>query len=46
MTKKIIPVILDFEFSASIRDVLSNYIGFLALLPHSKTTHEELVTLS
>jgi len=31
VTKKIIPEELDFGFSSSITNVLSNYIGFLAL---------------
>lgn len=39
-TKKIIPEALDFDFSASIRDVLSNYIGFLCLQPHSSVNHK------
>jgi len=45
-TKKIIGEKLDFDFSASIRDVLSNYVGFLSLQPYSQITYDELKTLS
>jgi 26S proteasome regulatory subunit N5 len=45
-TKKIIPETLDFHFSASLPDVLSNYIGFLALQPFTEANHKELKTLS
>jgi 26S proteasome regulatory subunit N5 len=46
ITKKIIPETLDFNFSASIRDVLSNYIGYLVLQPYSEATYKELKELS
>lgn len=45
-TKKIIPETLDFNFSASFKDVLSNYVGFLVLQPYSEANHKELKTLS
>ncbi len=45
-TKKMIPQTLDFNFSASFNDVLSNYIGFLALQPYSIENHAELKGLS
>jgi hypothetical protein len=45
-TSKIIGDKLDFNFSASIRDVLSNYIGFLVLQPFSQATYKELKELS
>lgn len=37
-TKKIIPEALDFNFSANLGDVLSNYVGFLVLHPYSAET--------
>jgi hypothetical protein len=45
-TSKIIGDRLEFDFSASIRDVLSNYIGFLVLQPFSESTYKELKDLS
>jgi len=39
-TKKIISEILDFNFSARVNDVLSNYIGFLALQPFTEANHK------
>jgi hypothetical protein len=45
-TKKIISEILDFNFSARVNDVLSNYIGFLALQPFTEANHKELSALS
>ena len=45
-TKKIISETLDFNFSANINDVLSNYIGFLALQPFTEANHKELTALS
>jgi 26S proteasome regulatory subunit N5 len=45
-TKKAIPQTLDFRFSAAPADVLSNYIGFLALQPFSEANHKELTQLS
>ena len=41
-----IPEVLDFDFSASPYNVLSNYIGFLVLQPYSEETHKELEKLS
>jgi 26S proteasome regulatory subunit N5 len=41
-TKKIIPEELDFGFSSSLHNVLSNYIGFLALQTWSLQNEEEL----
>lgn len=43
---KPIPDTLDFDFSARKEDVLSNYIAFLILQPHSAANHQELTTLS
>lgn len=45
-TKKAIPATLDFHFSAALPDVLSNYVGFLALQPFSEANHKELTLLS
>ncbi len=45
-TKKIVPETLDFNFSANISDVLSNYIAFLSLQPYSEVNHKELQSLS
>jgi 26S proteasome regulatory subunit N5 len=45
-TKKTIPETLDFHFSAKQDDVLSNYIGFLALQPYTEANHKELTQLS
>lgn len=45
-TKKNIPQTLDFHFSAAVADVLSNYIGFLALQPYTEANHKELTLLS
>ncbi len=45
-TKKIISETLDFNFSARQADVLSSYIGFLALQPYTEANHKELAQLS
>jgi 26S proteasome regulatory subunit N5 len=45
-TKKAIPDVLDFNFSARVEDVLSNYVGFLVLQPYSEQNHKELKSLS
>ena len=45
VTKKMIPEELDFGFSAELSNVLSNYIGFLALQTWSPANEEELKKL-
>jgi 26S proteasome regulatory subunit N5 len=45
-TKKSIPEVLDFNFSANFRDILSNYVGFVSLQPYSEANHKELKLLS
>jgi hypothetical protein len=44
-TKKIIPEELDFGFSCEVSNVLSNYVGFLALQTWSVANEEELKKL-
>jgi hypothetical protein len=40
--KMALPEVLDFNFSAKLTDVLSNYVGFLVLQPYSASLQEEL----
>ena len=44
-TKKMIPEKLDFDFSASLPNVLANYVGFLVLHPWTPETEKELTGL-
>jgi hypothetical protein len=44
-TAKIIPEELDFGFSANLVNVLSNYIGYLALQTRSEANAKELQEL-